>query len=82
MPHIRGLADGFGDSVNARAGAVVGIAAPVCNREDESAALSPLPDRREVFAGEGPKDDFGSRPSRSTQRTPVIGSTISIATSR
>ena len=33
---------------------------PCWNREDESAALSPLPDRREVFAAEGPKDDFGS----------------------
>jgi hypothetical protein len=60
MPHTRGLADAFGDSVNGRSGAVAGIAAALWNREDESAALSPLPDRREVFAAEGPKDDFGS----------------------
>ena len=55
MPHTRGLADAFGDSVNGRSGAVADIAAALWNREDESAALSPLPDRREVFAAEGPK---------------------------
>jgi hypothetical protein len=60
MPHTRGLADAFGDSVNGRSGAVAGMAAALGNREDESATLSPLPDRREVFAAEGPKDDFGS----------------------
>jgi hypothetical protein len=60
MPHTRGLADAFGDSVNGRSGAVAGIAAALWNREDESAALSPLPDRREIFAAQGPKDDFGS----------------------
>src|SRR6476646_8475592 len=60
MPHTRGLADAFGDSVNGRSGAVADIAAALWNREDESAALSPLPDRREVFAAKGPKDDFGS----------------------
>lgn len=58
MPHARGLADAFGDSVNGRSGAVVTIVAALWNREDESAALSPLPDRREVFAAEGPKDDI------------------------
>ena len=60
MPHTRGLADAFGDSVNGRSGTVAGIGAALWNREDESAALSPLPDRREVFAAEGPKDGFGS----------------------
>ena len=60
MPHTRGLADAFDDSVNGRSGAVAGIAAALWNREDESAPLSPLPDRREVFAAKGPKDDFGS----------------------
>src|ERR1700693_4550033 len=60
MPHTRGLADTFGDSVNGRSGAVAGGAAALWNRKDESATLSPLPDRREVFPVEGPKDDFGS----------------------
>jgi len=60
MPHTGGLADTFGDSVNGRSGVVAGIVAALWNREDESAALSPLPDRREIFAAQGPKDDFGS----------------------
>ena len=60
MPHTRGLQDAFGHSVNGRCGPVAGIAGTLWNREDESAVLSPLPDRREVFAAEGPEDDFGS----------------------
>jgi hypothetical protein len=60
MPHTRGLADAFGDSVNGRSGAVASIAVGLRDRENKSAVLSPLPDRREVFAVKGPKDDFGS----------------------
>jgi hypothetical protein len=60
MPHTCGLADAFGDSVNGRSGAFAGITVALWNREDESAGLSPLPDRREIFAAQGPKDDFGS----------------------
>lgn len=60
MPHTSGLADAFGDSVNRRLGAAAGIAAALWNREDESAALSPLSDRRQIISAQGPKDDFGS----------------------
>jgi len=54
------LADAFGNSVNGSSRAVAGIITALWNREDESAALSPLPDRREIFAAQGPKGDFGS----------------------
>ena len=60
MPFTRGLADAFGDSINGRWGAVAGITAAFWNREDELAALSPLPDRPEIFAAQGPKGNFGS----------------------
>ena len=43
----------------AAAGAAA-IAVALWDREDESAVLSPLPDRREVFAAEGPEDDIGA----------------------
>jgi hypothetical protein len=60
MPHTGRLADAFGNSVNGRSGAVAGIVAALWNREDESAVLPPLPDRREIFTAQGPKGDFGS----------------------
>lgn len=40
--------------------ALAPVAVGLRDRENKSAVLSPLPDRREVFAAEGPKDDFGS----------------------
>ncbi|GJO34576.1 hypothetical protein NJB1907f22_37810 [Mycobacterium marinum] len=60
MPHACGLADAFGYRINGRWGAVVGTTVSLWNREDESAGLSPLPDRREILAVQRPKDNFGS----------------------
>lgn len=66
MPHTRCFADAFGDSVNGRSGAVASIAVGLRDRENKSAVLSPLPDRREDVIGSGGTEVVSERSSAST----------------